>query len=29
LLHTQPALSTTLADMNFPDQNYYLGPFGT
>jgi hypothetical protein len=30
LLHTQPAaLSTTLADMNFPDQNYYLGPLGT
>jgi hypothetical protein len=29
LLHVQPALSTTLADMNFPDQNYYLGPFGT
>lgn len=29
LLHTQPALSTTLADLNFPDQNYYLGPFGT
>jgi hypothetical protein len=29
LLHVQPALSTTLADLNFPDQNYYLGPFGT
>jgi hypothetical protein len=29
LLHVHPALSTTLADMNFPDQNYYLGPFGT
>jgi hypothetical protein len=29
LLHVQPTLSSTLADMNFPDQNYYLGPFGT
>ena len=27
LLHVQPSLSTTLADLNFPDQNYYLGPF--
>ena len=23
------ALSTTLADLVFPDQNYYIGPFGT
>lgn len=28
LAHIQPALPTTLADAEFPDQNYYVGPLG-